>query len=60
VTREQALRNIRQQLMTVLAFWTITLRPAPEMNDMQPESTTLTFLERILAAIEDHDALDAF
>ena len=53
-------RNIRQQLMTALAFWTITLRPAPEMADMQPERTTWKFLERFYAAIDDMDALDAF
>ncbi len=60
VSREDALLNCRQQSLTALAFWTITLRPAPEMNDMQPESTTITFLERMLAFIDDHAALDAF
>lgn len=52
--------NIRQQLMTALAFWTITLRPAPEMAEMQPERTTWEFLERLYAAIDDLEALDAF
>ncbi len=60
VSHEEAMRNCRQQLLTALAFWTITLRPAPEMADMQPASTTLTFLSRMLAAMDDHDALDAF
>jgi len=55
-----AWKNLRQQLMTALGFWTITLRPAPEMADMQPEKTTWKFLERFYAAIDDHDALDAF
>lgn len=60
VTFDEAMRNCRQQLMTALAFWTITLRPAPEMTDMQPERTTWEFLSRFYAAIDDHDALDAF
>lgn len=57
---DEAMTYCRQQLMTALAFWTITLRPAPEMTDMQPERTTWKFLERLYAAIDDHDALDAF
>jgi aminoglycoside phosphotransferase (APT) family kinase protein len=60
VSTEDAWKNLRQQLMTALAFWTITLRPAPEMADMQPERTTWVFLKRFYTAIEDHDALDAF
>jgi hypothetical protein len=49
----------RQQLMTVLAFWTITINPAPGMPDMQPRDSTLEFLHRIATAIDDLDALDA-
>lgn len=60
VSKDMAWKNLRQQLMTALGFWTITLRPAPEMADMQPEKTTWKFLERFYAAIDDHDALDAF
>jgi hypothetical protein len=53
-------KNLRQQLLTALAFWTITLRPAPEMSEMQPEQLTWKLLERLFAAVDDHDALDAF
>lgn len=60
ISLDEALNHCRQQLMTALAFWTITLRPAPEMTDMQPERTTWEFLTRFYAAIDDHDALDAF
>lgn len=50
---------LRQQLMTVLAFWTITINPAPGMPDMQPLDSTLEFIRRIVTAIDDLDALDA-
>ena len=49
----------RQQLLTVLAFWTITINPAPGMPDMQPQDVTLEFIRRIATAIDDLDALDA-
>lgn len=57
---DEALRNVRQQMFTALAFWTITLRPTGDMPAMQPEHTTLEFLRRMGAAIDDYDALDAF
>ncbi|WP_380875934.1 hypothetical protein ACFB49_06620 [Sphingomonas sp. DBB INV C78] len=60
VSEDEAWKNLRQQLMTALAFWTITLHPAPGMPDMQPERTTHEFLRRLYAAIDDHDALDSF
>lgn len=50
----------RQQLMSVLAFWTVTLNPAPGMPDMQPQDSTLEFIRRIATAIDDLDVLDAF
>ena len=37
IDEDDAWLNLRQQLMTALAFWTITLRPAEGMPDMQPE-----------------------
>lgn len=49
-----------QQLLTVLAFWTITINPAPGMPDMQPRDATLEFIRRIATAIDDLDALDSF
>jgi hypothetical protein len=50
----------RQQLMTVLAFWTITINPAPGMPDMQPRDATLEFIRRIAVAMDDLDVLSAF
>jgi aminoglycoside phosphotransferase (APT) family kinase protein len=60
ISEDDAWLNLRQQLMTALAFWTITLRPAEGMPDMQPERTTHEFLRRLYAAIDDHNALDSF
>jgi len=60
ISFEEALLNCRQQLFTSLAFWTITLVPAPGMPPMQPEKTTYKFIERLTAAIDDMDALDSF
>lgn len=60
VSEDEAWAALRQQLMTALAFWTITLVPAEGMPAMQPERTTREFLRRLLAAIDDHDALDSF
>lgn len=57
---DQVWLNLRQQLMTALAFWTITLHPAEGMPDMQPLRTTRKFLNRLLTAIDDHDSLNAF
>lgn len=57
---DQVWLNLRQQLMTALAFWTITLHPAAGMPDMQPLRTTRVFLNRLLTAIDDHQSLDAF
>jgi hypothetical protein len=57
---DQVWTALRQQLMTALAFWTITLRPAEGMPDMQPLRTTREFLHRLLVAIDDHGSLDAF
>lgn len=57
---DDAFRNIRQQLFTAFAFWTITLRPTDDMPAMQPEHTTFEFLKRMGTAIDDYDALDAF
>lgn len=57
---DQVWTALRQQLMTALAFWTITLCPAEGMPDMQPLRTTREFLHRLLVAIDDHQSLDAF
>ncbi|MBB3862119.1 thiamine kinase-like enzyme [Novosphingobium hassiacum] len=56
---DQVWAALRQQLMSALAFWTITLCPAEGMPDMQPLRTTREFLNRLLTAIDDHASLDA-
>lgn len=53
-------RDYRQQLMTVLTWWTITLRPAPDLPDMQPLDITMEMMRRISTAVDDLDSLDAF
>lgn len=57
---DEAFLNVRQQLMTALAFWTITMCPTDDMPAMQPERTTFEFLKRFGAAIDDYDTLDSF
>lgn len=60
ISFDEAFLNIRQQLFTALAFWTITLRPADDMPAMQPERTTYEFIRRMATAIDDLDAVDSF
>ena len=50
----------RQQLLTALTWWTITLHPAPGMPDMQPRDSTEEFIRRISTAMDDVDSLDSF
>jgi Phosphotransferase enzyme family len=57
---EDAWIHYRQQLMTALTWWTITLRPTKDLPDMQPRDTTLAFIGRISQAMEDVGTLDAF
>jgi aminoglycoside phosphotransferase (APT) family kinase protein len=49
----------RQQLVSALAWWTVTLCPPPGVPDMQPRDVTIEFIHRIATAIDDLDALDA-
>ncbi|UCV23604.1 ecdysteroid 22-kinase family protein [Ferribacterium limneticum] len=49
----------RQQLITALTWWTITLSPTKDMPDMQPRDITLEFIRRISTAMDDLDTLDA-
>ncbi|KXU33846.1 hypothetical protein A0J57_04195 [Sphingobium sp. 22B] len=56
----EAMKLVRQQLAQALAFWTITYRPARDMPNMQPDATSLCFIERITAAMDDLDALDSY
>lgn len=59
-TFDEGWLHYRQQLMTALTGWTITLHPAPGMPDMQPRDVTLAFVERIATAMDDVGTLDAF
>lgn len=59
VALDEATLRYRQQLMTALAWWTITLHPAPGLPDMQPRGTTLEFVRRIATAVDDNASLDS-
>lgn len=56
---DDAFRNVREQLMTVFAFWTITMCPTGDMPAMQPERTTTEFLIRMGTAIDDYGSIDS-
>lgn len=60
VAFDDAWLNYRQQLMTALTWWTITLRPTDDLPDMQPRDITLEMIGRISAAVDDVGTLDAF
>lgn len=60
IPRDTVFDNYRQQLFSVLSYWTITINPAPGMPEMQPQDSTLAFIARIATAIDDVDALDSF
>lgn len=50
----------RQQFFAALAWWTGTLGQPPDAPKMQPQDTSIEFITRITAAIDDLDALDAW
>lgn len=56
---DEAWLYYRQQLLTTLAWWTMTLTPLGDVPDMQPRDITLEFIRRIAIAIDDLDALDS-
>jgi len=58
LTFDEAFTAYRQQLITALTWWTITLRPTPDIPDMQPLDITLEFVRRIATAMDDHGTLD--
>ena len=53
-----AFDDYREQILSALAWWTMTLTPSKAMPDMQPRDTTMEFLGRISAAVDDLDSLD--
>lgn len=60
ISFDDAFLLYRQQLLSALAFWTMTLSPNKDMPDMQPKDTSIAFIHRIAQAIDDLDALDSF
>jgi hypothetical protein len=54
------LLQVRQQLLTVLTYWTCVIDPPAGVPGMQPRASTLEFLRRIAHAIDDFDVLDSF
>lgn len=60
ITFSDGWQGYRQQLVTALTWWTVTLTPPPGLPDMQPRDTTLEFIRRISTAMDDHETLDAF
>jgi hypothetical protein len=56
----EAWLQVRRQLPSALSFWTITLRPAEGMPDMQPEDTSFEFVKRLAIACDDYEVLDAY
>ena len=57
VSWEEAWLHYRQQLMSALTWWTITLTPTADLPDMQPQDVTLEFIRRIATAMDDVDTL---
>jgi Ecdysteroid kinase-like family len=60
ISFDNAWRLYQRNMLSALAWWTITLTPAPNQPEMQPRGTALKFIARITQAIDDIEALDAF
>ncbi|KAF5008206.1 hypothetical protein FDECE_5505 [Fusarium decemcellulare] len=60
ITVDEAWLELRRQSLGALAYWTLTLTPSEIMPDMQTEATSLDFIGRICALMDDHEVLDAF
>lgn len=58
VSFDEAWDHYREQMLSALAWWTMTLTPAGDMPDMQPYDTTVEFIRRLVVAIDDLDSLD--
>jgi hypothetical protein len=54
---DEALTHYRQQLMSVLVWWAITLS-APDIPGIQDREVTTEFLRRTAVAIDDWNSLD--
>jgi hypothetical protein len=60
VSFDEAWTHYRQQLMSVLIWWTVTLTGEPDFPDMQPGNTTMEFVRRIATAVDDVESLQSF
>lgn len=60
VSEEEAWKELKRQTFGPLWYWTFTLTPSKIMPDMQPVETTLDFIGRITALMDDHGALDSY
>lgn len=58
VSFDEAWMVYRQQLITALTWWTITMSPTKDIPDMQPKDITLEFIRRISTAMDDLDTMD--
>lgn len=59
VTFDEVWFRYREQMITALTWWTITINPAPDMPDMQPRDVTEEFIRRIGTAMDDVGTMDA-
>lgn len=57
---DEAWRHYRQQLVTALVWWTMTLTPGDDLPDMQPRDITLEMIRRLAVAADDCGTFDAF
>jgi Ecdysteroid kinase-like family len=60
VSFEEAWLHYRQQMVTALVWWTMTLTPGDDLPDMQPRDITLEMIRRLAVAADDCDSFDAF
>ncbi|MEY4502157.1 MAG: hypothetical protein RIS52_2047 [Pseudomonadota bacterium] len=60
ISFDEAWLHYRQQLITALTWWTITLAPTDNIPDMQPRDITLEMVKRIGTAVDDCGSLDSF
>lgn len=56
---DEAWNAYRAQMLSALAWWTMTLTPSKAMPDMQPLGTTNVFLHRLAVAADDLGSIDA-
>lgn len=60
VSFDEAWTHYRQQLVTALVWWTMTLTPGDDLPDMQPRDITLEMIRRLSVAADDCGTFDAF